>query len=788
MAVYYYAFLNSDDICTAIYTMPAPITGSNFIAIASNDQSLIGQYFDRSASEFKPVYYYAETDNKKIVIKTVFYLTPQVTTETLLQITFEQYQTVTGLYWNGSEFIEPPISILAVASTDQINYKHENVWLTSVLEDMQSATADNSREITETQDTITGIQDKLAEYGGEIHDLHVTDNVQAKEISGIADEVSKKADSSHVHSISDIKGLEGTLGEINNTLANDGADIEELDEKVEKNKSEIVRIDTNVNAVINAVNDHESVINDLTESVSSNAGNISSLAGSIGNLANGVSTLAGTVESIESGVETLTDKINSYDEDIDRLTGRVGNVETEIENLSIRTEKEFNVLAENVSSISSKANNHENRISSLSDEVGAVERSVEAIRGNVASINTEIDGMGADIEKSFKAVDTDISTLTSEINSINRNISATNTNVTNLTSSVAKVESRATSLENRATANEKSITANKNGLSALTSRVGEVEADISNIDTEITGIEGEIADVEASVVAVNTRVTTVENNATALTKRVSALETRATTIETNATAVAKRVTDLESKAATLEKNVNAATSNISSLTTRTVAVEKAIGTAETDINNLGIDIAEIRADQKKYYQNTGGAINGDVDVKGVFRVQGTQAYFYNTSTNTATIGTNNAVGVTIAGSNTGEIAVNSGTLKTYSIIPRTTSSNLGSSSNRWKAIYSQSSVNVASDERLKSDVKPLDRKSLASFIDKLDVVNYKYIGCDEKRIGLIAQRVIEADPKLAKYFVSQSADGYYNLKPADFVFPLIAAIQELKREIEELKK
>lgn len=75
--MYKYAYLNSEDICIAVYDLPAPVHDPQYIQIAFADQSIVGQYFDRSQSEFKVVYYYAELDDKNIVTKTLFYLSPR---------------------------------------------------------------------------------------------------------------------------------------------------------------------------------------------------------------------------------------------------------------------------------------------------------------------------------------------------------------------------------------------------------------------------------------------------------------------------------------------------------------------------------------------------------------------------------------------------------------------------------------------------------------------------------------------------------------------------------------
>lgn len=167
--MYYYAYLDSNDICVQIYAMPAPISGDQFIAISSDDQTLVGQKFNRTTSEFEVVYYYAVLDDRGIVESVTFSVTQQTTSDTLLSITFTQYQTVVGMYWNGTAFVEPPISVVAVASTDEVNYKAQDKWLSTKLDEMDTA------------------------------------------IAAIASAISGKAASSHSHAASDLSGVVKTV-------------------------------------------------------------------------------------------------------------------------------------------------------------------------------------------------------------------------------------------------------------------------------------------------------------------------------------------------------------------------------------------------------------------------------------------------------------------------------------------------------------------------------------------------------------------------------------------------
>lgn len=102
-------------------------------------------------------------------------------------------------------------------------------------------------------------------------------------------------------------------------------------------------------------------------------------------------------------------------------------------------------------------------------------------------------------------------------------------------------------------------------------------------------------------------------------------------------------------------------------------------------------------------------------------------------------------------------------------------------------IFSKTTIQVSSDLRLKEGIEQVDVERAVAFVKTLPVAVYRYKGNDEKHMGLIAQQVIKADPAIAKYFVSQNADGYLAVDYASLVCPLILAVQKLSEEIEQLK-
>lgn len=188
----------------------------------------------------------------------------------------------------------------------------------------------------------------------------------------------------------------------------------------------------------------------------------------------------------------------------------------------------------------------------------------------------------------------------------------------------------------------------------------------------------------------------------------------------------------------------------------------------------------------------GGDINGDTNVNGVLKVNGQQAVYYAPATNSQTIGTGNATGgTTIACGSSANVNINGANVKMPNALPKASNTYYcGNSTLRWKGIYSNAEVNVASDERLKRDIKPMVVDPLAKFIEALSVVSYNYTDDEagaKSRIGLVAQEVLRADPELAKFFVEEGEDGMLGLTPANLVFPLIAAVQALTMRVEELE-
>jgi hypothetical protein len=128
---------------------------------------------------------------------------------------------------------------------------------------------------------------------------------------------------------------------------------------------------------------------------------------------------------------------------------------------------------------------------------------------------------------------------------------------------------------------------------------------------------------------------------------------------------------------------------------------------------------------------------------------------------------------------------------------------IGDSQHRWQAIYATNGTIQTSDIREKTEIKPT--KLGLDFINDLNPVSYKWTegerldaSKDERNHqGLIAQEVAET---LEKHGVDKNKFGGLDIQKTDeyddfhamsyeqLIAPMIKSIQELKSEIEELKK
>ena len=111
------------------------------------------------------------------------------------------------------------------------------------------------------------------------------------------------------------------------------------------------------------------------------------------------------------------------------------------------------------------------------------------------------------------------------------------------------------------------------------------------------------------------------------------------------------------------------------------------------------------------------------------------------------------------------------------------------------AIYSKSSCtaeyfNATSDKRAKENIRPANYSAL-DLIKKLPVYIYNYKNSNETVTGILAQDLLEVQPKELNLVSNINATGenndYMSIKNDKLMFVLMKAIQEQQEQIEQLK-
>lgn len=114
----------------------------------------------------------------------------------------------------------------------------------------------------------------------------------------------------------------------------------------------------------------------------------------------------------------------------------------------------------------------------------------------------------------------------------------------------------------------------------------------------------------------------------------------------------------------------------------------------------------------------------------------------------------------------------------------------GWSSYRWDNVYADS-VNSGSDRRMKKDID-YDMSKYLEFFDSLRPCHFRYINKDgEEHTGIIAQEVVESlkdiNTEDSAIINSATDDGMLNARYDEFIGILIAKVQDLQRQVDELK-
>lgn len=113
---------------------------------------------------------------------------------------------------------------------------------------------------------------------------------------------------------------------------------------------------------------------------------------------------------------------------------------------------------------------------------------------------------------------------------------------------------------------------------------------------------------------------------------------------------------------------------------------------------------------------------------------------------------------------------------------------IGNSSSRWIDVFAVNGVIQTSDARQKTNIKPSDLG--LDFINQLNPVKFNWIFDSENErphYGLIAQELEEVLGNDRFFAGLRIENGFYSLNYSQLIAPLVKAVQELTKRVEELE-
>ncbi len=216
--MFYYAYINENNIVTQIVSLPSAISVANYIAIESDDQTLIGKYYNASTGLFEEVtaFYYAQL-NEKGIVTGVFEMPSEVDDDNLIRVQVLD-QSLVGKYYDreSGTFIEPPISVMAELSTKEIS--HGEAWLDEVLDGKADADDVYTKEQAEEKFALKGDgggSGAAGKDGASAFEIAVAIGFEGTEAEWLASLKGEKGDKGDtgVQGVQGIQGEQGLPGE-----------------------------------------------------------------------------------------------------------------------------------------------------------------------------------------------------------------------------------------------------------------------------------------------------------------------------------------------------------------------------------------------------------------------------------------------------------------------------------------------------------------------------------------------------------------------------------------------
>lgn len=134
--MFYYGFINDQSICTGTYGFPTEVTIPNYIYLGTtDDKTVIGKKWTGNGWVEVIYFFYAQLNEKDLCIGVQEYPTEVIDARLIRIETLDE--SLIGFWYDrtDSTFKPAPIRVLADHSTDVVNYRNEDRWLSDVLDE-----------------------------------------------------------------------------------------------------------------------------------------------------------------------------------------------------------------------------------------------------------------------------------------------------------------------------------------------------------------------------------------------------------------------------------------------------------------------------------------------------------------------------------------------------------------------------------------------------------------------------------------------------------------------------
>lgn len=353
--MFYYAYLNSENIVVGVYALPTKITENNYIEITKEeyeDERIIGSHYDPESHTFNM--WACSTDNVQIV-----------GTDTSLTTKLNEMQE--------------DIS----ANTDDITTANSDISsMQSSVNALNNAIAIVSGDLTATKEKVSTIEQSASEI--------------ATELSGVQETVSNISETVDTQG-TDIGTIKADITAIEENVTENTASIETNAQNITSASNEIATAKADIATVKNDLDSANFDIGDLREELLETNTNVSENF-------DGITAAENEIAAVKNSVSSLSANVSS-------VTGRVAKNETDIK--AIQTD-----LSGTKSDIESSFESVDADITAVSSRVTTAEGNIRTLQTNLNTAKTDINTVKTNLNSAVSDLESEISATNTKVNNL----------------------------------------------------------------------------------------------------------------------------------------------------------------------------------------------------------------------------------------------------------------------------------------------------------------------------------------------------------------------------------